>query len=1224
MKSQYQDMHSDIPTFIFDLQDRVSKLQMQYSSFVRNCTDLIKSHLTSMDQDLKSDPNTPRELIVLVHEHGKRLKKRIEAASNTIEIQSPQIATTSLLNSYCNQITLLLKQKSSEKSKINKINSIFTDIEYIISSQYIEKEEHNKALKELSDKTSDLQSKLNEKNNSFQSLAQQFGKLKKTQESSSLNLTSHCNSNPESHVESFWLSRISSPIVSSSLPVLKEFKSSDYNDFIDFTKQKLEVLGKQVKNLLDLGYKLQKIIINDHPELSSIMKVFENNREEIEKVIEDIATPRFQLPSPLSPRDNYKITLENKIKDLKHEIKVILKDKSVKETEIIKLKQNYDRLSLENKNLILEAKENKEKLDEYLMENNNLKSDIQDLILENKKHEKNLRNLNNDLEYSIKSHEETKKNYENYLKSPKVNLNLARISQIQIKPLTSPINDKEIQILLHEKASKLNQPTKSPEKNKQLANSNSTPSKMFLSKIPKLKNEGLEITKSPLNSPRSKNTHSYTQVPSSKAANSLKIEIEPFKHDSNQYNPNNIDLNCKLSLKPDKALNLTKTSEFFINIPPDLRKINMEKQEIINKLTIEYENKLNCILDNQKLNYEHQIEQLQNQVLRLKHNNQKDLINDNLKIQEKIIDQTKLTKELSEKDKTISSIKENLDNAISQTEVINKKSEEKDYQILELKNKIVSLEDNLQKTEKNLSELICQLSSTSKALQEKENVIKDYQAALKTSEKTLKDKENHLKVLSSKQNSLETDCKDKETLIKASNEIITLLKESSLEKDETIKQLTSSQALMRSKYNEKLSEALHLESENKKLAATQEKLLNQLNNQTEELILLKFKEDEDLLNNIEDSDSQYRALQDQISKYKAIEFDLNKTLTEMLDKNNVLEAALEEALNRLEALQKDNAQLNSQLFAFETCSQDAQEIQKLRTKIAELEEKALENDFDQALAGPDPFAAQIEDLNDKCRMLEKKNAQTESFYIKEIKNLQQKIDLCTKKDLETHPSQTIPEPGLKTIENSPYEVVKAVNYDGITWFLLKYIEDNLYAWTSSNIPTDIKDETPLLIEKHQILKGNYNKLLEDYKKLKNIIESIDNICRKNGNQQVLELLLGPQSPRNALTPLNSSRDYSIEQFLEDLKSARSHFCEFEEESFEELSSKIISEEKSLFDASSYEKSCDCYTDIEKLNAIIDEKNKEIEDKQKTIRKHELALIELKEKYNRNIINYELH
>ena len=100
--------------------------------------------------------------------------------------------------------------------------------------------------------------------------------------------------------------------------------------------------------------------------------------------------------------------------------------------------------------------------------------------------------------------------------------------------------------------------------------------------------------------------------------------------------------------------------------------------------------------------------------------------------------------------------------------------------------------------------------------------------------------------------------------------------------------------------------------------------------------------------------------------------------------------------------------------------------------------------------------------------------------------------------------------------------------------------------------------------------------------------------------------------------MQSPRDGVLEVFLEELKSARSSFNDFGEDSFGELKSKIISAEQSLFNASSFENS----DDIEKLNEIIDKKNKEIKEKAEVIEKYEKIIIELKEKQFRNMLNIE--
>ena len=189
---------------------------------------------------------------------------------------------------------------------------------------------------------------------------------------------------------------------------------------------------------------------------------------------------------------------------------------------------------------------------------------------------------------------------------------------------------------------------------------------------------------------------------------------------------------------------------------------------------------------------------------------------------------------------------------------------------------------------------------------------------------------------------------------------------------------------------------------------------------------------------------------------------------------------------------------------------------------------------------------------------------------------------------------------------------------------MKNIQNNHFFWTDSEIQTNLKDQTLELTNEIKNLKACNTKLVEELKKCKNIFNSIDDFCKIVGNQEILKILIEgntikSQNSFELLGPtMQSPRDGVLEVFLEELKSARSSFNDFGEDSFGELKSKIISAEQSLFNASSFENS----DDIEKLNEIIDKKNKEIKEKAEVIEKYEKIIIELKEKQFRNMLNIE--
>lgn len=99
------------------LQTKISALQEQYLSFVDYCKDLIRMHRIKVESELKSDPNTPRNLLNLVYKHGESLEKKILIAStlnSTININEKN------LEKYKSQrIIECNDRKSVESTRIN-------------------------------------------------------------------------------------------------------------------------------------------------------------------------------------------------------------------------------------------------------------------------------------------------------------------------------------------------------------------------------------------------------------------------------------------------------------------------------------------------------------------------------------------------------------------------------------------------------------------------------------------------------------------------------------------------------------------------------------------------------------------------------------------------------------------------------------------------------------------------------------------------------------------------------------------------------------------------------------------------------------------------------------------------------------------------------------------------------------------------------------------------
>ena len=394
------------------LQTKISALQEQYLSFVDYCKDLIRMHRIKIESELKSDPNTPRDLLNLVYKHGESLEKKILIAStlnSTININEKN------LERYKSQrIIECNDRKSVESTRINgkKIRNNQARNTIQLEKVGINEKAYEKIAK-LKKKIRLMKVERNDKDERFQSLVAQLEKIKKMQEISLNTLKFRCSSGPQKTPLSLSVSRDSSSINigNINLSSIKPDESEEFPSFFQVLKEKLTTLQKKIKNFTDKGFEIEGIITQS-PKLSNIKENLQIDREEIEKTIEAIINLRFQE----SKTDNDIInSLKRKIKDLENDLAMVAAEKTKAENEIFELRKFETKLK-DSKNFDSKVINFNYRIEK---ENNALKIEIRSLRMANENYEKNLKTLQENL----------KKNEKKMRKNSKILKNTLSITQ---------------------------------------------------------------------------------------------------------------------------------------------------------------------------------------------------------------------------------------------------------------------------------------------------------------------------------------------------------------------------------------------------------------------------------------------------------------------------------------------------------------------------------------------------------------------------------------------------------------------------------------------------------------------------------------------------------------------------------------------------------------------------------------------------------------------------
>lgn len=277
------------------------------------------------------------------------------------------------------------------------------------------------------------------------------------------------------------------------------------------------------------------------------------------------------------------------------------------------------------------------------------------------------------------------------------------------------------------------------------------------------------------------------------------------------------------------------------------------------------------------------------------------------------------------------------------------------------------------------------------------------------------------------------------------------------------------------------------------------------------------------------------------------------------------------------------------------------------------------------------YKTQIAFFDEQCKKFEKQEKELQEIFCKERTSLNKQLDSYAKKLVG---SNALIEKLRQELENAKHEdqqdlteyiPLKVVSFENKIWYLIKHKQNDKFLWTDKDIKNDLRDEYQDLMLACKSLEIVNAKLSEEVNKCRITLSLILQFSKKEDIQEILKILIGEKVDENKSSgpsPIISPRDGIVEQFLDELKSVRAHVEEYESDTFSDLTSKVIRDGVSIFNASSYEESAVNQEELTKLSIELEKATKELNSKQELIRQYEEKIIELKEKQNCNIQSLE--
>jgi hypothetical protein len=474
----------------------------------------------------------------------------------------------------------------------------------------------------------------------------------------------------------------------------------------------------------------------------------------------------------------------------------------------------------------------------------------------------------------------------------------------------------------------------------------------------------------------------------------------------------------------------------------------------------------------------------------------------------------------------------------SEKSLESRKNEEKISELEQILRLSKENQENLQKENKNLKKI---QDKTQEELRQSE-VIK---SSLLSSNSFLEEKVHNLtKLLDSKQEtSFSTQSTRKslsfseisQNFSSFSQEISEVFEKfSEILESFNLKLLSSNSQVFEVKENllkkSKMAESLQNElkiviKEKTKLLETRDKLITQCNAQSEEIISLKLEQEESFSQKKEDQDYEVHFLKSQVSSLQSTESSLLQALKETTDKYTLLLQTASEKDSKLESLTSELSQLKFKQSVKSLDSNDKykEEVYSLKMKNIKLEQtiedlrssQLSQEEFSKVKSA---YLCQISKMDEDRLMIEKKLKDSENSWTKEKEALQKSLDSFTKQlagsTLETHNlKQKVKELSLALrpsfSSSDEYKIIRVVDHEDSTWFLLEVQATRQCLWTSS-LPfentEELKDPLPNLLKERVSLQKLNSELCIQNNKLRTIVSRVENLAKKENFKNILNIL----------------------------------------------------------------------------------------------------------------------
>ena len=316
-----------------------------------------------------------------------------------------------------------------------------------------------------------------------------------------------------------------------------------------------------------------------------------------------------------------------------------------------------------------------------------------------------------------------------------------------------------------------------------------------------------------------------------------------------------------------------------------------------------------------------------------------------------------------------------------------------------------------------------------------------------------------------------------------------------------------------------------IQKEKNKLLDTRDKLIIQCNSQSEEIISLKLEQEESFTHKREDNEYEVQVLKNQIKNLQSSESNLLQALKETTDKyTNLVQISSEKDL-KIEAFMSELSQLKfkQSIKSLDSNDKYKEEVYNLKMRNIKLEQM-IEDLKNSSLSQEElnniknSYISQINKIDEDRIAIEKKLKDSEYSWNREKDSLQRSLDSFTKQlagaNLEIHNlKQKVKDLNLsiKPVfhSNDDYRIVRVVDYERTSWYLLEVVSTKQLIWTS-NLPfeniDELKDPLPNLIMERGSLQKLNSELCVHNNKLRNLIAKIESIAKRDSFYSVLNLI----------------------------------------------------------------------------------------------------------------------